>query len=310
MKRYITIDGGTTTTRLSLVEDMRVTDTLRISRGARSGIDDRQGLKIAIKDGIRALLDRNSLDFADIYRILASGMITSEFGLIELPHVKAPAGIETLHNTMEEVRFDEIAPIPFYFVRGIRIVSDRLSEIDIMRGEESELYGLCDEIYEDAVYVLPGSHSKIIKTDRYGRIDRFATMLTGEMIASVSQNTILKDAVDLTVGGQDTEMLIYGYKYAKAMGINNALFKVRILKNIQKRPPVEVYSFFLGIMLSDEIDYILSLDAKSIIIGGKQQIKLATASLLSALCDKTVTVIPDERVDISNSLGMIKIFEA
>ena len=50
---------------------------------------------------------------------------------------------------------------------------------------------------EEEKYVLPGSHSKLIHVDGAGRIVDFTTMLTGEMIAALSQNTILKDAVYL-----------------------------------------------------------------------------------------------------------------
>ena len=38
MKRYISIDGGTSTTRISLVCDGSVTDTVKLSYGARSNI--------------------------------------------------------------------------------------------------------------------------------------------------------------------------------------------------------------------------------------------------------------------------------
>ena len=96
MKRYITIDGGTTNTRVSLVENMQVISSKRISRGAKAGIDDRDGLKVALNETIVTLLNENSLSENDIIQILASGMITSEFGLYEVPHVLAPAGISSV----------------------------------------------------------------------------------------------------------------------------------------------------------------------------------------------------------------------
>jgi 2-dehydro-3-deoxygalactonokinase len=311
MKRYITIDGGTTNTRVRLVENENIVSVKKISRGAKAGIDDRDGLKIELKNAISSILAENDLSESDITKILASGMITSEFGLYELPHLTAPAGIRELHENLAEVSFPEISKIPFVFVRGVKVVSDSLAEFDMMRGEETELIGLmalCGH-KENAVYVLPGSHSKIVHIDEDGRIANFSTMLTGEMIMSLSQGTILKDAVDLTVTETNADYLIEGYRFAKAEGLNKALFKVRILKNAFKKSPVEVYNFFLGAILADEIDTILNSEAKTIIIGGNTRIKIPTATLIESLSSKTVIIVSDSDVERSTAIGAIRTFE-
>lgn len=311
MKRYITIDGGTTNTRVNLVKNDRIVATKKLCRGARAGIDDREGLKIELREAIADILSENQLSEGDITKILASGMITCEFGLYELPHILAPAGIRELHDSMAEVHFPEISSIPFTFIRGVKAASTSLEDFDMMRGEETELMGLIS-LYGgngESVYVLPGSHSKIIRTDSLGRITDFSTMLTGEMIMALSQGTILKDAVDLTVDECDEIYLSEGYNFAKSEGINKALFKVRILKNIFKKTPKEVYSFFLGAVLADEIDNILSSDAENIFIGGNYRIKTATATLLSAVSDKKVTVISNNDVERSTAVGAIRVFE-
>ena len=309
MKRYITIDGGTTNTRVSLVENMQVISSKRISRGAKAGIDDRDGLKVALKETIVTLLNENSLSENDIIKILASGMITSEFGLCEVPHVLAPAGICELHDNMVEVSFPEISSIPFVFIRGVKKLGGELAKTDIIRGEETELVGIMEDSDSECVYILPGSHSKLIKTDNQGRIDEFCTMLTGEMIAALSGNTILKDAVDLSISEYDIESLCFGYSYAKANGLNNSLFKVRILKNVMKKTPIEVYSFFIGAILCDEIEAIIALNASKIVIGGRAQIKNATAILLERFSDKVIVIIDDKKAETATSVGMIKVFE-
>ena len=311
MKRYITIDGGTTNTRVNLVENETIVATKKISRGAKAGIDDRDGLKLELKNAIATLLGENHLCEKDIIKIIASGMITSEFGLYELPHLIAPTGIQELHDGMKEVSFPEISSIPFVFVRGIKVVSDSLGECDIMRGEETELVGLMSLCGGDshAIYVLPGSHSKIVSISRDGKINTFSTMLTGEMLMALSQNTILKDAVDLSVSECNEDHLKGGYLVAKTEGLNKALFKLRIMKNIFKCPPEEVYNYFVGAILCDEIDYILSLEADEIIIGGNQKIKNATAALIKSISDKHVTVISESDVERSTAIGAIRIFE-
>ena len=95
-----------------------------------------------------------------------------------------------LIKTIEEEKIVVIVP-------GVKTEGETIADADMMRGEETELIGLTEHLESAAVYVLPGSHSKLIHVDGAGRIVDFSTMLTGEMIAALSQNTILKDAVYL-----------------------------------------------------------------------------------------------------------------
>ena len=310
MKHYITVDGGTTNTRVTLTEDENPLQTLRIPLGARAGITDPQALPTALRDAIQTLLKANALQESDIVRILASGMITSEFGLCSLPHVNAPVGMCELNASMHEILLPTISSIPFVFIRGVKLLGDTVEATDMMRGEETELMGLLSTPpTQNTLYVLPGSHSKLIETDQSGRICRFSTMLTGEMIAALSEGTILKDAVDLAIEAQDEQCLCDGYRYTAVHGLNESLFKVRILKNLFAKSPTEVYSFFLGAVLADEIQAILRSSAPRVVIGGKAQIKRATKALLRAFSDKEIVSVSEADVDSSSTRGAIRIYE-
>ena len=307
MAYYITVDGGTTNTRVSLVRDGKCVGTRKYPIGARAGIDGTDAQKNAIREAISELLSSSGIGEDAVTCVLASGMITSEHGLINLPHIETPAGINELHESMHRCMIDDVTSIPFVFIRGVKSVSSELSEYDVMRGEETELIGLAPKA--ECVYILPGSHSKIIYTDEYGRIKSFYTMLSGEMISALSSGTILKDAVDLSVTETDKEFLIRGYNYAVKEGLGEALFKVRILKNFFSATPVELYSFFVGAVLSGEINKILSLKPKSIIIGGKAQLKNALCILLSNLSNTEIITVSSEDADASVWRGAIKVYE-
>ncbi len=306
MANYITVDGGTTNTRVSLVCDRKIIDTKKMRVGA--GNRDLNLLKNSIKEAISSLLCEHGCTEKDILRILASGMITSEYGLCNLKHVSAPAGIEELHASMHEVVIPEISEIPFVFIRGVKTEGD-IESSDMMRGEETELIGILENEKVDTVYVLPGSHSKLIRVDALGRIVDIGTMLTGEMIAALSGHTILKDSVDLGVKDTDGEYLLRGYEYCSKRGINEALFKVRVLKNILAASTEQTYSFFIGVVLASEIQSIIESASERVVISGQAQIARALFLILKASCKKDIVLLDKEKTEYSTVLGAIRIYE-
>lgn len=304
MRNYITIDGGTTNTRVSLVKGEEIVKTIKLAIGAKVGIDNKELLISEIKKAIEQLGNKKQIE-----RILASGMITSEFGLYNLPHITAPAGIIELHNSMKEVYLPNISDTPFVFIPGVKIYGKNLNNTDMMRGEETELMGLIDDSCSEGIYVLPGSHSKLIKVNSKGKIVDFSTMLTGEMIAALASGTILKDAVDLNQNEAGDAFLIKGYDYCTSLGINEALFKTRVLKNMFGATKEDVYSFFLGVLLQAEIKKIIETDEQNIIIAGKTQLKKAMYKLLKKKTDKNIIAIENAYADFASTFGAIKIYE-
>lgn len=309
MNNYITIDGGTTNTRLSLIKDNNIIKTIRFSIGAKTSINGNSELKKAVKESIQKLLLEFGLTEKDITAVLASGMITSEYGLHEVKHIIAPAGIKELHNSMQKVVLNDISAIPFYFISGVIIRGDLPENTDMMRGEETEIMGLTDNYGFDYAYLLPGSHSKLITLDNLGRINSCKTMLTGEMISALSGNTILKGTVDLSTDSYDTEYLIRGYESCIKYGINETLFKTRVLKNIFGISVAESYSYFLGTVLANEIETVKKCGKNGVVIGGKGALKNPMAQLINNKTDLKVITIPDNITDNCTAKGAVKIFE-
>ena len=305
MKRYITIDGGTTNTRLCLIVDGKIADTLK----TKSEGDD-SVYKAELKKKTAELLRRNSLSESDIVCILATGtMATAEIGLCPLEHLTLPVNIERLKRESYETRIPEISDIPFVFVRGVKTSAESLDNADMMRGEESEIMGILTEADGPSVYMLMGSHTKMVKTDGKGYIVDICTMLTGELIAAVSSNTILKHTLNLKAGSLDREYLVRGYDYCRERSINEAFFKVRILKNIFGESDARVYSFFLGAVLHAEVKHLIDSKTRRVVIGGNEHLKEAVAALVSECTDIETVLLSAEDVDASVSIGLVKIFE-
>lgn len=306
MAIYLTVDGGTTNTRISLVREGQVCDTQKLAAGARNGADV---LKKALRQGILEILARNSCTEGDVARILASGMITSEYGLCNLPHIPVPAGKRELRENLFETVIGEVSTVPFCFIRGVRAMGDTLDGADMMRGEETELMGLMEADAADALYILPGSHSKHIAVDKEGRIHAFRTMMTGEFFAAVMEHTILRDAADFDHNTIVEKRLLEGCDYADRHGVNEALFKTRVLRNVFGAAKEECYSFLMGAVLCDEVRAILSAPQETVVLGGQKQFRSAMGLLLTAKGNKKVTVLDDGRVGNSTALGAVRIYE-
>ncbi len=310
MSEYLTIDGGTTNTRISYLKDNLVKDVLKLKIGAKIGAESKERYREAIKKGIEEILQRNNISERSIEKIICSGMITSEGGLVDLPHLIAPVGIAELSAGLYETALEDISCVPFVFIPGVKTSGSDFTRIDMMRGEETELFGIFDTPLTDTLYVLPGSHSKLIKTDGFGRISDFSTELTGEMIACLSEGTILKASVQLEGARIDEEYLKLGCTLAQERGINFTLFKVRILDKIAKANSDRVYSLFLGAVLSSEVKNIIETDVRRVAIGGKSILKQAIALLLKEFSTKEIIILEDSVSDSAPAFGAMKIYEA
>ena len=136
----------------------------------------------------------------------------------------------------------------------------------------------------EAIYILPGSHNKIISVDSDGIINDFLSTITGEMIAALTKDTILSVSFNIQADEPSREGVLDGYTYAGARGINEALLKPRALKASGGVNNAYIYGFFMGAVLSDEVKPILKMKEKRVIIGGRKEIKLPLAELLSVYC--------------------------
>ena len=305
MANYLCIDSGTTNTRIALVCNNQLCDIVKYNIGATKSIDGNEELKSTIKTGISDILNRNNLSENNITAILASGMITSKFGLAEIPHILVPVGIYELKQNIKTVSFKEISSLPINFIPGVKINSEDPYNADIMRGEETELMGL---LQKAGLYVFPGSHNKIIRVNDLGQIETFESLLTGEMISAISNHTILRDVLDISKSELETKLLLEGYIYAKNKGLGKALFQVRVLKEIGNLGLNETYNFFIGAVLCDDIEKIISMNPSHVYVGGNK-LKEAIVTILKNTTHIKTTEFSNKECESAVAIGMVKIFE-
>lgn len=268
MGHYITIDCGTTNTRVFLFRDDIIIRKFSIEVGVRNTAIDGHNFKLknAVKLGIETVIASEEIFLDNIDLIIAAGMITSNLGLYEIEHIFAPADIDCFANAMIQKLLPDICSKPIWFIPGLKnnirkVTVSNFVNMDIMRGEEVEaLY--VSEVLSDklpALFVLPGSHTKFISISSEKEILGCLTTLGGELISAVSENTIVASSVENKFADEiDREYLIKGYKEARKNCLSRTLFSVRILGQFTKTTQNQKANFLIGAILYEDIKAILN----------------------------------------------------
>ena len=147
---------------------------------------EQTGPGIAALDGPGAIEAACFAAVADWPRVplVIAGMAGSDIGWQPAPYVAAPATADDVHAAA--VRFSARG-VPVALLPGIKTVRDD-GFPDFMRGEEIQIFG---SLPGDAGLVcLPGTHSKWAQVDN-GKVARFHTAMSGELMDAVGRGTIL-----------------------------------------------------------------------------------------------------------------------
>ncbi len=300
----IYMDMGTSSTRLWLMDGERELAHKKERFGASLSLSEgHNALNGRLSALISSLLDEADAGVGDIEYILASGMASSELGLYEVPHLPAPAGLCELKSGIFGISLPEITPIPFRIVPGVKMLDEKGKIRDMMRGEETETMGLCDllGLSEDAILVLPGTHNKIILI-RDGKIVNFATSMSGELLAVISEHSILSGNLDYDFT-LDEAMLEAGLTWAMCEGLGSALFHVRVMsKNGESKDAMSSFAF--GAIFSQDMMTARTIGASApICVGGKESLRKPLCKLLGGKCRE----IPDTESALAVKHGLMLI---
>ena len=320
----ITIDTGTTNTRVSVWKDDGIIAQSFQAVGVRDTAisGSKNTLMNAVKTAIDDAMKQANISYNDPLILLSSGMITSNVGLYELAHQIAPAGVAELAQGMVKVDMPEVAVQPIWFVPGVRnntglVTAENVEAMDIMRGEETEVIGVIQslDLQGPALIILPGSHSKFVRIDEENRITGCVTTIGGELLDVITQNTILASSLQHGFADEiDKTALLEGSRTCQKVGLSRSCFSVRILDMFAHQSKNEKANFLLGAVLSSDISAIKNSDAlnitsdMTIVIGGKKILKEAFAALINddAFFTGKIRVIEDNPKPLSG-LGILEL---
>ncbi len=328
MTYILTIDTGTTNTRVSLWQDATVIAHSATEVGVRNTA--MSGTKAELEAGVRRTivqaLEQANVAEADVDLILGSGMISSNVGLFELPHIPAPAGLTQLARGMVSVTIPTVFSKPIYLVPGVKNVVENIGlhnceAMDMMRGEEVEVMGVIDQlgITGPAMLIMPGSHSKFVCIDEKNNIVGCVTTLAGELLYVITHNTILAKSLDSDFAEFiNPEMLLAGAQSAQTIGLGRTCFNVRTLDQFTIYQRNDRANFLLGAILGADLltlknsTAIKMMPGTPVIICGKPIMKEALALLIENddYFSGKVTVVSDEMQEHLAGYGAIKVAKA
>ena len=257
----IGIDWGTSSLRAFLIGTQgEVLDSVTTGEGIMQ-IPDRNF--DAVFDGLVGSFPSNAG-----LPIVVSGMITSRNGWVETPYVTMPTGPE--HSAQSLVRHQSQSGALIHFVTGA--TTEHISGPDVMRGEETQIIGSAALGLSDGVFVMPGTHSKWVHV-ALGKIQDFATYMTGEVFASLKDHTILGTLMEMS--DFDLSAFQKGVSAAQDRRANllHDLFHVRTLPLMGKLKETETADFLSGLLIGTEIVAALKKnEAKRVTIVGRNDL--------------------------------------
>lgn len=287
----LAVDTGTTSTRVYVVEDARIRGEASGLGGARDLAQsrDRAWLEDRVWEVAESALRDAGAGWADADALVGFGMITSELGLQELPHLDAPVAIEHLARSLQPVEHAERFGAPFFLIPGVRSLGSSFHDTDFMRGEETEVAGLVSagDVAPPFLLVSPGSHTKYVFVDGGDVIRWSTTTLSGELLWALHRETILADLIDPNRPQEDRERVAQGAALVEEAGFARALFTARLLNRVDGERPGASSDLVHGIVaMADLLSLRKVIEARgcstgSVVLTGESPLASAYEQLLA-----------------------------
>ncbi|GMU72773.1 MAG: 2-dehydro-3-deoxygalactonokinase [Betaproteobacteria bacterium PRO3] len=178
---------------------------------------------------------------------LACGMIGSRQGWREAPYLPCPASLEALSRGLVEVEGAALAIVPGLSTR------DGSGLPDVMRGEETQIFGAVPIDAPRTLVVLPGSHSKWARVER-GVVLDFTTYLTGELYDALVGHTILGRLATPAREGTPGPAFLRGVERGLGSGQTlHDIFGARTLALSGELEPDAIRDWLSGLLIGREV---------------------------------------------------------
>jgi 2-dehydro-3-deoxygalactonokinase len=237
------IDWGTSNRRAYLLDEQ--------GRLVRQHDDAAGILHVAgnFEASLAQLLQQMQLTGANV---LMSGMVGSRNGWREAPYLSVDQSLSGLADALMEIP-TTLRDVRCRVVPGYRYI-DRHGVPDVMRGEETQIYGALALGAQSGWFLLPGTHSKWVRVEG-GKVAELLTFMTGELFALLSEHgtlaKIMKDQQSVPAAFEA------GLAAARHGEFTHMAFCCRALVVTDMMPAEHSASYLSGLLIGAELHDIL-----------------------------------------------------
>jgi 2-dehydro-3-deoxygalactonokinase len=181
---------------------------------------------------------------------IASGMIGSAQGWVETPYTSLPADVDSVARSL--------VTVPDVGLRIVPGLAQRDGAPDVMRGEETQLFGAMTAssvLAEGGLAVLPGTHAKWARVAG-GRVVGFTTYMTGELFAVLTRHSILGRLAAAGAGEVEPgTAFARGVRHARdaSGGLASVIFSARSSVLVGDLPAADSPEYLSGLLIGDEV---------------------------------------------------------
>jgi 2-dehydro-3-deoxygalactonokinase len=207
-------------------------------------------------------------------KILMCGMVGARRGWKEAPYVSVPATFDQVVAGVIRLKLDSFDA---RIVPGL-IGTDECGVPEVMRGEETELFGCANDASDCINLCLPGTHTKWVRMERQ-QITAFKTFMTGDLYKAILVGTILRS--NTKPEQIDHEAFLLGVERAKQPGaLTHHLFGVRTLVLAGRMQESSATSYLSGLLIGHEVKTMAQKDETFHLVGDPDLCSLYAKALL------------------------------
>lgn len=186
-QKFALIDWGTSNLRVWIISAKKGGEKKIVSSQGAGRLSSDQFYGI-----IKNILREAGIELSNRERfpVVICGMAGSRNGWVEASYLPVPVSCFQTPKAAVYIQTDDL---DVYILPGL---AQQNSETpDVMRGEETQLLGLCVQRPDfSGLVCLPGTHSKWALLER-GTVSSFQTAMTGELFALLSKQSVLSHII-------------------------------------------------------------------------------------------------------------------
>ena len=236
--------------------------------------------------------------------VVISGMASAAIGMEALPYAELPFSVEGSNAVVKKWNEED---------REWVLISGLKAELDIIRGEETQMVGAVKKFphsSENSLLIFPGTHSKHVWV-KSGKAISFKTYMTGEVFCFMFSNSIL--AASVQENDMSDPKLHAAFRKGVRLGaeenIMHVMFRVRANGLFNKGTKEENFALLSGMLIGSELKELFGVETDSIVVCGSQDMRIAYEEALrelNLLNDKVFHSIAAEEATALGQIGIYK----